>query len=179
MNYPDANPVPGKPAPGIVVMAKPGKYQVRLTVDGQSQAESFELKINPNEKWTKADTDARFELWMKVREITDNANQSIIESREKVAVLKERGVDANMLKEIEEAQAAFESSLVPVGKTLVQIANEPAKPLPKLATVHHMLYSSEGRPPKSAYAVVAELSKEIDSLIAKWKQVEAKATGQK
>ena len=89
--------------------------------------------------------------------------------------LKKGGVDANTLKKAQKAQAALESSLVPVGTTLVQIANEPAKLLPKLATVHHVLFSSEGRPPKSAYDVVDELSKEIDAQIAKWKQVEAKA----
>jgi hypothetical protein len=158
--------------------AKPGKYRVRLTVDGQSQTESFELKINPNEKWTKADTDARFDLWMKIRTITEKANLAVIEARKRVVALKKnlstgkRGKDtADLLRKIEASAADFENSLLPVGKTLVQIANEPAKLLPKLATVHHMLYSSEGRPPKSAYDVVDVLSSEIDARIAAWKQV--------
>jgi photosystem II stability/assembly factor-like uncharacterized protein len=178
MNYPDATPVPGKPAPGIVVMAKPGKYQVRLTVNGESQTESFELKINPNEKWTKADTDARFDLWMKVRTITEEANLAVIKARKTVAELKKgattgkRGkTPAGLLQKIEASEADLENSLIPVGKTLVQIANEPAKLLPKLATVHHMLYSSEGHPPKSAYDVVESLSAEIDAKIADWNKV--------
>jgi hypothetical protein len=129
-------------------------------VDGQSQTESFELKINPNEKWTKADTDARFDLWMKIRTITEKGNVAVIEARKTVVALKKDfptgkgGKDAaDLLRKIEARAADFENSLLPVGKTLVQIANEPAKLLPKLATVHHMLYSSEGRPPKSAYDV--------------------------
>ena len=38
-------------------IAKPGTYQVRLTVDGRSESQSFELKINPNEIYTRAQTD--------------------------------------------------------------------------------------------------------------------------
>jgi hypothetical protein len=44
-----------------------------------------------------------------------------------------------------------------------------------LATVHHVLYSSEGRPPQSAYMVVDELEAGIDAEIATWKGFEAKA----
>jgi len=43
--------------------------------------------------------------------------------------------------------------------------------LSKLATVHHMLYQTEGRPTKSAYAVVDELSVEIDAAIDSWNKV--------
>jgi photosystem II stability/assembly factor-like uncharacterized protein len=173
MNYPPATPVPGKPPAGIVPMAKPGSYQVRLTVDGESQTQPFDLKINPNETWTEADTDARFELWIRIRDIADRANRAIIDSQEFVAELESSGADATTIERAKEAQLAFESSIIPVGKTLVQIANEPAKLLPKLATVHHLLYSSEGRPPQSAYAVTDMLEDEIEAEIATWKNNEA------
>ena len=173
MEYPGATPVLGKPPAGIVPMAKPGTYQARLTVDGESQTRGFELRINPNETWTQADADARFELWMRVRDIADKANRAVLASLAFVAELEDSGTDATTLERVKKAQVAFESSLIPVGKTLVQIANEPAKLLPKLATVHHMLYSSEGRPPQSAYLVVDTLEAEIDAQIAAWKKVEA------
>jgi hypothetical protein len=176
MTYTDATRVPGRPPAGIVPMAKPGTYQVRLTVDGESQTQSFELKINPNERWTQADADARFELWIRVREIAERANQAIIASRATVEKLAQSGVSGSDLEQVKKAQADFEQSIVPVGLTLVQIANEPAKLLPKLATVHHMLYSSEGRPPKSAYMVVDTLEAEIDAEIATWKKVKTQAT---
>ncbi|MDJ0835472.1 MAG: glycosyl hydrolase [Acidobacteriota bacterium] len=177
MTYPDATPVPGRPPAGIVPMAGPGKYLVRLTVDGESQTRPFELRINPNETWTEEDTDARFALWIKIRDIADNMNRAIIASRETVVKLKASGGGAGNVKDLEAKQIALESSLVPVGKTLVQIANEPAKLVTKLATVHHMLYSSEGRPPKQAYEVVDTLSKEIEAEITKWKKAVAGAGG--
>ncbi|MDH3815094.1 MAG: glycosyl hydrolase [Acidobacteriota bacterium] len=175
MTYTDATRVPGRPPAGIVPMAKPGTHQVRLTVDGEEQTQNFELKINPNEKWTQADADARFDLWMRVREIAERANTAIIASRETVEKFEQSGVSGTQLEQVKKAQAEFEQSIVPVGQTLVQIANEPAKLLPKLATVHHMLYSSEGRPPQSAYMVVDTLEAEINAEIAVWKEFEANA----
>lgn len=177
MNYPDAKSVPGKPAPGIIVMAKPDTYQVRLTVDGKTQTQPFELKINPNETWTKVDTDARFDLWMKIRSVTENANLAVIdalnvsESVQKEAATKKSPKARELAAKIEQAAQDFQGMLIPVGKTLSEIANEPSKLLSKLATVSHMLYSSEGRPTKSAYAVVEELSADIDASIAGWKKV--------
>jgi hypothetical protein len=93
MNYPDATRVPGTPLAGVVVMAKPGTYQVCLTAYGQSQIESFELKINPNETWTQADTGARLDLWMKVRTTTEEANLAVIGARETVAKLQRSVAD--------------------------------------------------------------------------------------
>jgi photosystem II stability/assembly factor-like uncharacterized protein len=178
MNYPDATRVEGRPPVGIIPMAKPGTYQVRLTVNGESQTQPFELKINPNETWTKADTDARFDLWIKTRDVADEATRAIMASRETVEELEKGGLSGAKLENVKKAQAAFEQSLVPVGTTLVQIANEPAKLLPKLATVHHVLYSSEGRPPQSAYEVVNALSKEIKAEIATWKEIEDRVAAQ-
>ena len=110
---------------------------------------------------------------MRVRDIADKANRAVLASLAFVAEFEDSGTDATTLDRVKKLQVAFESSLIPVGKTLVQIANEPAKLLPKLATVHHMLYSSEGRPPQSAYLVVDTLEAEIDAEIAAWEKVEA------
>ena len=175
MLYPDAISVPGKPPAGIVVQARPGTYQVRMTVDGMSQTESFEIKMNPNEPWTQADADARFELWMRVRSITEKANLAIIEAL-KLAEEAKKAARGNqkaeaLAEKIDQAATEFSGSLVPVGTTLSAIANEPAKLLSKLQTVHHVLFSSEGRPPQSAYDVVKVLSAEIDARIGEWNRV--------
>ena len=53
--YPDVVRVPGKPPANVRVEAIPGTYTARLTVDGESQERSFELRMNPNETWTQAD----------------------------------------------------------------------------------------------------------------------------
>ena len=162
-----------------VKFEKPGTYKVRLTADGKSQTESFELIINPTEKWTKADTDARFDLWMKIREITENANLAIIdvldvnkEVQEAAGSMKDKSA-VTLAEKISKKAEGIGGRLVPVGKTLSEIANEPAKLLSKLQTVSHMLYSSEGRPPQSAYDVVEDLSRQIDTELSNWNKVMA------
>ena len=53
-------------------------------------------------------------------------------------------------------------------QNLSQIANEPAKLLSKLTSVHWMLFHSEGRPTKSAYDVIDTIEAEIKAEIAAW-----------
>ena len=161
MTYPDVVAVPGKPPAGIVVEARPGKYIARLKIGADVQEQTFGLAINPNENWTQADCEARFELWWKIRTITENANTAIIEA---MKLAERAGEDT----EIAKRAAEFSGRLVPQGATLSEIANEPSKLLSKLQTVHWVLFHSEGRPTKSSYAVVDELGKQIQAEINAW-----------
>jgi photosystem II stability/assembly factor-like uncharacterized protein len=168
MNYPDVVVVPGKPPAGIVVEAKPGTYTASLSVDGEKQAHPFELRMNPNETWTQADADARFDLWWRIRTITENANNQINAA---MKLAEASGEDS----ELAQRAAEFSGKLVPMGATLSAIANEPSKLLSKLQTVHWVLFHSEGRPTQSAYDVVDTLEEEIDAEIAAWNVFKAKA----
>ena len=111
--------------------------------------------------WIEKDADARFDLWWRVRTITEGANQEIIAAM-KVAEAAGEGSD------LAQAAAAFTSALVPMGKNLSEIANEPAKLLSKLTSVHWMLFHSEGRPTQSAYAVINAMEEQINAEIATW-----------
>jgi len=168
MTWPDVTAVPGKPPAGILVEAKPGTYKVRLTVDGTSQEQSFALSMSPNETWTQADADARFDLWWRLRSIFERANGEIIEA---LGVAKEAGEGSELAGHAN----AFAGKLVPQGANLSQIANEPPKLLSKLASVNMVLFHSEGRPPQSAYDVVDEMEKLIDAEIAAWREIKAQA----
>ncbi|MGI9519005.1 MAG: WD40/YVTN/BNR-like repeat-containing protein, partial [Pirellulaceae bacterium] len=168
MNYPDVVQVPGKPPAGIAVQAKPGTYIAQLTVDGQSQEKSFTVSMNPNETWTQADADARFELWWRIRAIAERVNKEVIVSME---MAEKAGEDSELARRA----AEFSGALLPVGKNLSEIANEPAKLISKLQTVHWVLWHSEGRPPQSAYDVVDTLEKEIDAEFAAWNESKSAA----
>jgi hypothetical protein len=170
MNYPDVISVPGKPPAGIVVQAKPGTYKAKLTVAGESQIQTFELKMNPNETWTQADADARFDPWWRIRTMTENANKEIIAALE---VAERAGEGSEIAKRAKE----FIGKLVPKGKNLSQIANEPAKLLSKLTTVHWMLFHSEGRPTQSAYDVIDAMEEEINREIAAWNAFNVQDSG--
>ncbi|MGI9244389.1 MAG: hypothetical protein ACR2RV_26555, partial [Verrucomicrobiales bacterium] len=167
MYYPDVAAVAGKPAPGIIVQAKVGTYQAKLTANGKSQVQPFELKMNPNETHTAEDSAARFELWWRLRSIFERANAEISGA---MKMADEAGEDSEVAKRATE----FAGKLVPQGATLSEIANEPPKMLSKLTTVSSVLFHSEGPPPASCYAVVEEMEKLIDAEIESWKGFKAK-----
>ena len=50
--------VPKRPATPIRPFVKPGKYQAKLTVDGATETQEFEIFISPHETYTKKETDA-------------------------------------------------------------------------------------------------------------------------
>ena len=162
MNYPDVPAVPGKPAPGIVVQAKVGTYKARLTVNGKSEVQVFELKMNPNEVFSAADSAARFDLWWRLRSIFERSNKEILVA---LKLAEEVGEDSEIAKGARE----FAGKLVPQGATLSEIANEPPKMLSKLTTVCSMLFHSEGPPTQSAYEVVDQMEKLIDAEIEAWR----------
>jgi photosystem II stability/assembly factor-like uncharacterized protein len=167
MNYPDVTAVEGKPAPGIIVQAPVGTYKAKLTVDGKSEVQSFELKMNPNEQYTAEDSAKRFELWWRLRSIFERSNKEITAAME---IAEKAGDDSEVAKRA----MAFAGKLVPQGATLSEIANEPPKLLSKLTTVSSMLFHSEGPPTKSAYQVVDQMEKLIDSEIESWREYKGK-----
>ena len=77
MHYENANRVPGyylweynAGARGPLVL--PGKYQVRLTVDGQAQTAPLEVKLDPRLQVSQAELEQQFNLLMQIREATES-----------------------------------------------------------------------------------------------------------
>src|SRR5581483_9171039 len=72
-------------------LARPGNYQVRLTANGQTQAQMFAIKRDPRLTGvTDEDLAKQFELAMQVRDRTSEANQMVIRIREIKKQVKER-----------------------------------------------------------------------------------------
>jgi hypothetical protein len=170
MRYPTVSQIPGRPPVLINPIAPPGTYQVRLTVNGESQTRSFEMEINPNETYSRADTDAKAEAWMMLRDQAEKGVQAILRAREageRVAAAAESGTggQADQAKKIAELCTELEASMVSTGTTLVQIISEPSKPLAKLTTLHNIMETTEG-PPNGPWLVVFEkVAGEMDAAI--------------
>ena len=84
MRYPDAKKVPGAVMWGgthIGPKAVPGEYQVRMTVNGKSQTQSFLILKDPRIATTQADFQAQFDLLMEIRDRTSEINQKVITIR--------------------------------------------------------------------------------------------------
>ena len=63
-------PLEGPPAP-------PGRYRVRLTVDGVEQAQDFELRADPRTGATQADLEAQFAFLMRVRDKLTQVHEAV------------------------------------------------------------------------------------------------------
>ena len=81
MRYPTVSQIPGRPPVVINPIAKPGVYTVRLTVDGEQLTESFEIRINPNETYTREQTDEKGEFWMQLYAKTEEGIQSVLAAK--------------------------------------------------------------------------------------------------
>ena len=168
MRYPSVAAIPGVPPVVLNPIAKPGTYQVRLTVDGESQTVPFELKINPNETYTREETDAKGAFWMEVYAKTEEAVQSVLKAKaaqDKVAAAIEAGGSGELKAQgavIDQLCEDYVGNMVATGATLVQIISEPTKPLSKLVTLHNILETSEGPPNQPMREVYAKVAAEID-----------------
>jgi len=173
MRYPSVSAIPGVPPVLIKPIAKPGTYQVRLTVDGESQTESFELRINPNETYTREQTDALGEFWMELYAKAEDGVQTVLAAKaaqERVSAAIEAGGSSAELKAqgavVDQLCTDFTGSMVATGTTLVQVISEPTKPLSMLVTLHNILETSEGPPNQPLREVYAKVAREMDASIA-------------
>jgi hypothetical protein len=168
MRYPNVSRIPGLPPVVINPIAKPGTYKVRLTFDGKSQTQAFELKINPNEVYSQEQTDEKGAFWMELYAKAEESIQSVLAAKaaqEKVA----KALEASGSEELKSQGAVVDklaqdyiSSMAATGATLVQIISEKTKPLSKLVTLHNILEHSEGPPNQSVREVYAKVSAEMD-----------------
>jgi photosystem II stability/assembly factor-like uncharacterized protein len=170
MRYPTVSAIPGLPPVVIKPFARPGTYRVRLTVDGESQEQTFELKTNPNEKYRRAETDAKAEAWMVLYAKAEEGVQAVLRSRaarEKAAAAAEADSGLKAQAEaVEKLCGDFESTMVSTGTTLVQIISEPSKPLAQLTTLHNIMESTEGPPNQPWRDVYAKIAARMDASIA-------------
>ena len=180
MRYPSLPAIPGLPPVVINPIAKPGMYQVRLTVDGASQTEAFGLSINPNESYSRAETDARAEHWMRLYALAEKGVNTVnraIELRDNAqAVLDSASASADEKRAAENTITVcsdFIDSAITTGRTLVQIISEPTKPMAKLVLLHNLLEHSEGPPNQPWLDVWEKTSTEIEQSIAKFEKAVA------
>ena len=170
MRHPSVSPIPGLPPVRINPFAKPGTYQVRLTVDGQSQTQSFELNTNPNEKYSRQETDRKGKAWMELQAKAEEGVQAVLRAhaaKEKVAgALEGSGDLASQAATIDKLCADLESTLVSTGTTLVQIISQPTKALAKLTMLHNLMETTEGPPNQPWLEVYDKTSSEMDAAIS-------------
>jgi len=186
MRYPDAKKVPGAVMWGgthIGPKAVPGEYQVRMTVNGKSQTQSFLILKDPRIATTQADFQAQFDLLMEIRDRTSEINQKVITIRsiksqvktladlmEKSGYENENIVTAG--KDLSKKLSAIEEELIQVkSKSRQDPLNYPIKLDNKIAALVGVVSSVDAKPTAQSHQVLGDLVAQAESHYTQLDQV--------
>ncbi|HZC71321.1 MAG TPA: hypothetical protein VE442_11560 [Jatrophihabitans sp.] len=146
-----------------------GSYTARLTVNGQPLSQSFDLlKDSRLTHVTEADIAAQFQLDWAVRNATNDANQDVINIRACTTQVDDRVTAANDAT-VTQAGQALDADLNAVQNELYQTKlqagedplNFPIKLNDKIAALHGVIESVDGRPTNQTYDVFDELNAKL------------------
>jgi hypothetical protein len=161
------NPTAGPRAPW-------GTYSVRLSVDGQSQTQSFEIKGDPRLTGVgPAAIREQFRLGTQVRDRTSEAHEGVIAIRDCRTQVEDRMEQADD-EEISELGMRLAGDLGAVERALYQTrllegddeGHFPIKLNNKLAYLLPVIESAESRPTDQTYEVFGVLSRRLDRRLA-------------
>ena len=185
LRYADAEQLEGDPFTEKSVtgaLAPPGVYQVRLTVDGESQTEAFELYVDPQVGSSQEDLQAQFELWQEVNAKLSETHQAVKRlrrARERVKSMAEMVTDSAADEQAKGAiQERAEQITVQLGEVEGQLVQPKAKVAYDRLRLHTMLNaklhnlisvvaSADERPPQQTYDVFEHLSAQTDEQLDK------------
>ncbi|MDW3190727.1 MAG: glycosyl hydrolase [Cytophagales bacterium] len=158
-------------------MAPIGDYQVRITVNDQSQTQPIGIIMNPNlESVSAADLQEQFDLAIKIRNRTSEANETVIRIRQiregLQPYLKEQGAMNDKAKEVHARLTDIEVALYQVQNQSPQDPlNFPIKLNNRLASLRRSIENGQAKPTDAAYQVFEELSKELDGHLKTYNEV--------
>jgi hypothetical protein len=182
LRWPDATGFPGLiywSASNQGPKADLGTYTVRLTVDGQSLEQNFDLlKDSRLTTVTDADIHAQFELDLAVRNRTTDANTGVTNIRSCTSQVDER-VTRAADPAVTSAGAALNASLSTVENNLYQTRlraaqdplNFPIKLNNKIAALHGVIESVDARPTDQTTEVFTLLSDQLDTQLSRLTQI--------
>ncbi len=158
--------------------AVPGAYQVKLTVDGKTSAQSFEVKKDPRVEATGAELAKQFDLLMKIRDKFSETSDAILQIRD---VRKQVDDITNRVKNqpagrgVADAAKSLKDKLASVEEELYQTKNRssqdplnyPIRLNNKLAALAGVVAASDAPPTEQSYAVYEELVARINAQLQK------------
>jgi photosystem II stability/assembly factor-like uncharacterized protein len=151
-------------------LAPPGDYQVRLTVGGDVQTQSFRINKDPRlTDVTQADFDAQFELASQIAARVDDAHRAIVQIRDVRAQVEDRleGVDAG---EVVEFAETFKGGIGEVEGEIYQVRlearqdplNFPIRLNNQIAALRGVVESADARPTDQSAEAFQVLSNALE-----------------
>jgi photosystem II stability/assembly factor-like uncharacterized protein len=165
-------------------LALPGKYQVRLTVDGKIQTAGFEIAMDSRVNVSQADLQKQFDLLIQVRDelsrVHDTVNQ-IQDVRAQMEALRKRLPDNTTAKPMLTAAAQLDKNMLLVRDDLIQWnvrSNEDSLAYPqridnRLAGLAMAVgVGTDSAPTEAEYQVFDKLKRQADISIAHWAEIQ-------
>jgi hypothetical protein len=187
LHYEPALKIPNSPLWGGSTdgpLALPGKYQARLTVDGKSQTQNFEVVPDPRLKVSPEDLKKQFDLMQSILgEVTQvhTAIMQIRDVRSQVNALNKRlTAEKNTnAKALADAGAALDKKMTTVEEALIQtkaksgqdVLNYPIRLNNLLVALGGVVSSADAAPTKQDYELFDELKKQADEELGKWNEI--------
>jgi photosystem II stability/assembly factor-like uncharacterized protein len=155
-------------SPPTSPVAPPGQYTVRLTVDGASFEESFEIRKDPRIRASDEDLIAQFELMVEIRDRFTEVSDTVLKIRDVRAALNERRAD---LSEVATTEVdAIIDELREIEGVLMIWMGSAEHPMmwsapgltEKLSSLSGAVNSGDARPTSSMYAVFTDLTERFE-----------------
>jgi len=162
--------------------AVPGSYKVRLTVNGESQEQPFNILADPRISASQADLQAQFDFLMAVRDKVTEAHTAIADIRKARAQMQQitnRIAGDSTKKELVEMSKEIDKAMTEVEGALYQTKNRsaqdplnyPIKLTNKLAHLASLEGIGDAAPTEQAEAFRKEVTAAIDAELTKWARI--------
>ena len=159
-------------------LAPPGTYQVRVTVDGQTETQTFAIRREPHVLKDVTDQDLRdqFDLAIQIRDRVSMANEAVLLARGIEQQIQERKgkldpkqtAAIKALEDLEKAVSDVEGEIYQVRLQSSQDPlNFPIKLNNKIAALQGIVESADVRPTEQTYSMFRTLSNRLDEQLGK------------
>jgi photosystem II stability/assembly factor-like uncharacterized protein len=171
LDYPGATTFPGMVLWGASTTgptALPGRYQVRLTADGQTQSHPLVVAKHPQRPVSDADLKEQFQLASQVRDKVSEANDAVIQIRRIKDAVRDRLATSSDAR-LKSAGERLATNLSVVEGEIYQVRNQsgqdplnfPIKVNNRLASLLRVVNTGDGKPIAGAYGLLKEYSAEL------------------
>jgi hypothetical protein len=162
--------------------AVPGKYQVRLTLNGKQYNAPLEIVPDPRLKVTQQDLEKQLDLLLKIRDRVTQAHETVNQIRDiraQITDLNKRLEKQPQAKAVADAGKQLDKKMTEVEEVLIQtkaksgqdVLNYPIRLNNYLVALGGVVESADSAPTQVSYEVFDMLSKQLDEQLAKWKQI--------
>jgi hypothetical protein len=166
-------------------LALAGNYQVRLTVGAKNFTAPLEVTMDPRVKTPAEDLRKQFDLMLRMRDRQDEMNKAILAIRDlrvQLQALEKRLGSTEPAKPVATGAADLRKKISAIEEELIQVnskasedeLNYPTKLNSKLGYLQNAVDSADAQPTEAEFGVYAELDLQLESQLAKWREVLSK-----